>query len=297
MPTYRVGELARNGAPYALALLLQHIRDNDEPFVTYRSVADLLEKKLKIPQIFSVHVGYVAGGMMDEILEIEPEAPLINALITRPTGIPGDRFAGYYNRHWRSSGGRKWKALDRAKKLLEVAEIRAAVRDYDGWERIYRELYERDIPKLVKRKKLTEKDGKPPENGRRFGRGESEEHQRLKEWAKDNPTELGLPAAMIGENEASLLSGDRIDVLFSRGNRFVAVEVKSIWSGHDDWQRGIYQCVKYREVLKAQELPASAKVECLLLTEEDLPADLRTRARLLGVKTKVHKLNKQKIES
>lgn len=52
MSTYTVDRLARRGARHALALLLQHIRDGDEPFVTYGAIARLLEAKLKFHSCF-----------------------------------------------------------------------------------------------------------------------------------------------------------------------------------------------------------------------------------------------------
>ena len=71
----------------------------------------------------------------------------------------------------------------------------------------------------------------------------------------------------------------------------MAVEVKSLRSSYDDWQRGLYQCVKYRAVLEAQEKLIKMTVRSLLLTEEELPDDLKVRARVLGITLKVHALN------
>ena len=50
-----------------------------------------------------------------------------------------------------------------------------------------------------------------------------------------------------------LLSGDRLDVYFvqSDGTK-IAVEVKSRVSPDDDILRGLYQCVKYKAVLDAE---------------------------------------------
>ncbi len=107
----------------------------------------------------------------------------------------------------------------------------------------------------------------------------------------DNPGRLGLSSAMIGVPEQSLLSGDRIDVLFSDGANFVAVEVKSILSGEDDWQRGIYQCVKYRAVVMAQERPVPTTVRAILLTEQPLTPELAARARELDVIMRVNALD------
>ena len=291
MSTYTVDSLSRRGARHALALLLQHIRDGDEPFVTYGSIARLLERRLRIPRVFPTHIGAVAGTMMDAIETVGLGAPPINALITRPSGIPGAGFGGYFDRLWRANGERHWDKLGRRRKLEVLEEVRIAVRQFDNWDAIYRQLYGAGPERVVRRKKFTERDGKPPETSRPSGAGESAEHRRLKDWAMANPGRLGLSSAMIGVPEQSLLSGDRIDVLFSDGANFVAVEVKSILSGEDDWQRGIYQCVKYRAVVMAQERPVPTTVRAILLTEQPLTPELAARARELDVIMRVHALD------
>lgn len=288
--TYTVDRLAQRGSRHALALLLQHIRDADEPFVTYGAIAKLLQRKLRIPIVFPTHVGAVAGTMMDEIERVDGSAPPINALVTRPSGIPGGGFGGYYNRLWRPEGGRTWDKLHRSRKLEVVEEIRIAVRQFADWDGLYRKLYGVSPSRVVVRKRFAEKDGKPPETSR-SGTGESKEHRKLKLWAAAHPTALGLSSAMVGVLEQDLLSGDRIDVLFSDGVDFVAVEVKSILSSEADWQRGIYQCIKYGRVLEAQQLPVETIVRTILLTELPLTAELKARARSLGVFTKVHRVN------
>ena len=291
MSTYTVERLADRGARHALALLLQHIRYGDEPFVTYGAIARLLETRLRIPRVFPTHIGSVAGTMMDRIEAENADAPLINALVTRPSGIPGKGFGGYYDRRIREPGGRTWKTLTRARKLEVVADIRAEVRQYGDWDALYRTVFGAKPPKMPKPKRYRERDGKPPDTARPRGAGESEEHKRLKLWAAKNPVALGLARAMKGEPEWGLLSGDRIDVLFSDGAAFVAVEVKSIVSTDDDFQRGIYQCVKYRAVVEAQERPIPVAVRAILLTERDLPEELQTRARALNVTLKVQAIN------
>jgi len=286
MATYTVPDLAKRGSRHALALLLQHVHEGDEPFVTYGSIARLLEKNLAIPRVFPTHIGFVAGELMDRIREVEPDAPLINALVTRPTGIPGLGFGGYYDRLLRPVGGRSWNELSDRRKLEVVEKIRGEVRAYPDWGKLYHAIYGANRPPKPRPKRFTEKDGKPPETSRPLGVGESAEHRRLKEWAANNPLALGLASTMKGTPEKGLLSGDRVDVLFTDGTSFVAVEVKSIRSGEDDWQRGLYQCVKYRAVLEAQELPVIAEVRALLLTEEDLSQELKVRAKALDVTLK-----------
>jgi hypothetical protein len=291
LSTYDLDDLRQRGPRHALALLLQHVAAGEEPFATYGAVAGLLERKLGIPTIFPTHIGAVAGALMDLVLEEDPDAPLINALVTRPDGLPGRGFGGYYDTYRRPEGARSWKKLSRGRRIEEVEAIRGEVRRYADWSSLYESLFGSPPEPEPVRKKYTERDGKPPETDRPPGGGESQEHQRLKAWACENPAALGLSAGMKGEPEAGLLSGDRIDVLFSSGTHLVAVEVKSILSGEDDWQRGVYQCVKYRAVLEAQNRPGAPQVRALLLTEEKLPPHLRERASLFGVKLKVHRLN------
>lgn len=290
MSTYTVDDLANRGVRHALSLLLQHV-EADEPFATYGAIARLLEAKLRIPRVFPTHIGAVAGRMMDQIEALDGDAPLINALVTRPNGIPGSGFGGYYDRRFRGPGERHWKALTHKRKLEIVEEIRTDVRRYPNWQKVYRKLFGA-APPSAPNKRFTEKDGKPPETARPPGANESPEHLKLKKWAAANPVVLGLAASMKPEPEWGLLSGDRIDVMFSDGASFVAVEVKSIRSSDDDLRRGIYQCVKYRAVIEAQELPVVAPVRAMLLSERPLPKELQARARLLDVTLRVRAVNK-----
>ena len=71
--------------------------------------------------------------------------------------------------------------------------------------------------------------------------------------------------------------------MFSHGTSFRAVEVKSRRSNEQDMKRGIYQCVKYREVNRAEHLPFDVDVEAILVTEQKLTTELSDRAKLLGV--------------
>ena len=288
--TYQRKWLNHKGASYLLSLILEKLETMDEPFVTYGEAAEMLELRLKTTKIFPLHVGGVAGTMMNEILTVAEDAPPINALVTKASGIPGIGFSGYHDRLWKKKHGRTWDYLDKAQRLEVVRGVREAVKAYKDWDRIFREAFG-DRPVSVEEKKYTERDGKPPVRGSMRGKGESEQHRRLKEWACENPSKIGLPLGFRGTTENALLSGDRIDVLFTKGEEFAVVEVKSCLSSDDDLQRGIYQCVKYREVIRATRLPIEVKIRTILLSERKLPTELITRAKLLGVKSKVCRIN------
>ena len=65
----------------------------------------------------------------------------------------------------------------------------------------------------------------------------------------------------------------------------IGVEVKSSKSNDDDLRRGIFQCVKYRELLRAEQrtdgvLPHARSI---LVTERDLSKKLSREASLLKV--------------
>jgi len=82
-----------------------------------------------------------------------------------------------------------------------------------------------------------------------------------------------------------------IDVLFSDGDSFVVVEVKSKRSNDEDFKRGIYQCVKYREVKSAEHAPYTVNIQSILVTERELAPKLKERAKLLNVKLKCVSVN------
>lgn len=56
-----------------------------------------------------------------------------------------------------------------------------------------------------------------------------------------------------GTNEKHLSSGDRLDAHFDNGKQRLAVEVKTSGCSEDELQRGVYQAVKYRAILRAEQ--------------------------------------------
>lgn len=103
---------------------------------------------------------------------------------------------------------------------------------------------------------------------------------------KDNPGEVEKRlGAARAETEVELPSGDRVDVVIYGESATVAVEVKSRDSDWHDFRQRIYQCVKYRAVLRAQE--DRPPVRARLVTESRLDGDSRALAKRLGVKHKI----------
>lgn len=289
--SHPIPEIIETGAPIALRMLIEAIHKG-EPFVTYGDIAAEIHAKLGGKEIFPTQIGKVAGSMMDQILELDPKAPLINALISRPNGLPGDGISGYLAKRYRQPRLKKWKTVSKSQKLKIVERERKKVRLYTGWEKLEKKLF--GSPASIKRLNQIskEKDGNSPD-GRRGGAPESKEHKKLKEWVRKNPQKIGLSKSFgKGDAEVKLESADIVDVTFTDGPQFAVVEVKSCRSGDGDLKRGIYQCVKYRAVKEAQEQPVKNSVRAILVTERDLPPQLKERARLLSVKTKKVSVNK-----
>lgn len=295
MSTYTVEQLCEEGTQYAMAMLLRCI-ESGEPFITYGAVKSELEYQLEIETIFPTQIGSVAGTLMDQILELYPKAPLINVLITRPNGIPGVGVGGYLASRYNSSRLSDWDNVKLAKKKEIVNSERRKIFNYDKWHEINETLFGSFAKDNIQKPAGCEDDF---ESSNGFGgEAESEEHLKLKEWVASHPDKVGIRKSFgKGQVESRLLSGDEIDVLFGDGNSFKVIEVKSCRSNDEDFKRGIYQCVKYRAVKIAEHLPYEVDVQPILVTERELPPELKERARILGVKCKTVAVNKKRLTS
>lgn len=83
---------------------------------------------------------------------------------------------------------------------------------------------------------------------------ESNEHKALKEWARTHPKWFkAFGRFEVGKGEYPLSSGDRLDAYLDNGKQRLAIEVKPSHASDDELMRGVYQCVKYRAVLRAEQ--------------------------------------------
>lgn len=73
-------------------------------------------------------------------------------------------------------------------------------------------------------------------------------------WVASHPEELAdFGRYPVGTNEKLRSSGDRPDVHFDNGKQRLALEVKTSRCSEDELQRGVYQAVKYRAILPAEQ--------------------------------------------
>lgn len=259
-------------AAAALPFLVEHVlkqRDGVMQKLTYVEVAEKIGRLNRHGKPWARGMGRVLGKITESIDRLKnpwPEAiPYLTTIVVDSTGsnkgLPGLGVAG------------KWRGYD----LLSRSEKEAKVMgEYDKilsfgsrWLEVLSRLGVESptLPVL------------PPAGsiGGRYGGGESPAHKALKLYLLSNPQLVGASADSIGKDEADLLSGDAIDVLFKSETHWVGVEVKSRTSDKNelDYRRGIFQAIKYQAVLEAQaryERPNEAiDVKVYLVLETDMP--------------------------
>lgn len=271
-------------APIALRLLISHVfEQTDEVLVpiTYTELAEMLGRKNKHGNPYARGLGDVLGRITALINDVTPRLQEIPPFLTtivverggRNRGLPGKGVSGI------------WAGYD----LLSVADKRAKV---DGeYQRILR--YGSRWNEVLKLTGLelvnfaVEKGGHLRNSGR--SGGESESHKALKQHILHHPDLVGAAADWDAQEEFDLRSRDAIDLMFKSCRSWIGVEVKSKVSDNlpSDYERGLYQVVKYKAVLQAQakvdhpENPPEVKV--VLVLEKQMPADFKSLASALDV--------------
>lgn len=258
----------------------------DGDTLRYGQIRDRMEMELGFHPIGrSTRIGTVVGELMHRIDAAEPRAPLINVLVVgQNDGLPGSGAGGFMAEHFDVQELGEEDAKERHADLWREYSIKAAdevhAADAAYWRKIHRKVFGKslsadDIEQERKRRKQGSEEDGLPSGGRQYGGkgGESEEHKALRLWTMNHPDKVDPRfAGAQAETEFDLLSGDRVDVMLRHRAKWIAIEVKSRRSNEADYQRGVYQCVKYRAVLQAMDMRQLAQSK---LGDETDP--LRTR--------------------
>lgn len=211
----------------------------------------------------------------------EPIPPLNALVVNEKTGLPGKGVDYFLKTYLRQIGSNR--RITPQKRQATVEAIHKDIFNYPGWRKLLKHYSLRIPPKVPIPPAKTKRKGKYNWSGE----AESEAHKKLKMFVANNPWVVKLPRTTPrGEQEYPLPSADKIDVLFQSGPWDVAIEVKAANANDDDLKRGIYQCIKYRELLRAMmrvngEIP---QARALLVTERDLPDEHQQIASTLKVK-------------
>lgn len=267
--------------------------------ITYGEIAAKLANDLRIAgSVFPTHIGWVVGTLMRRILAIDDAAPLINVLVVnQKSGEPSNGADGFLREQFNLAEKR---LIPEQRRRELIAKEAKNVYAFKNWPRLYRRLFKKDAPPAdpVSLIKGDEEDGVPPassQSGQRFGGpAESEEHRKLKRYVLRHPEKVRAPSKPeAAQSELMLLSGDEVDVYFARGDTVHLVEVKSVRSTEPDLIRGVYQCIKYRAVFRAQRTSTNPdlRVEATLVVETEPPRHIRCLAKRHEIRVVVLAVN------
>ena len=290
MSTYELEDLSERGAPYLMAYLIKAI--DTQGTLMYGDIAEWLARDLEIKgRVFSTHVGYPTGRVMEDLqqgLPDEPFIPLINVLVIRQdTKQPGKGADGFLQGRFGVSPGSEFQR--RRKELVDAAA--REVYSFGDWRRLYGKVYGHTGAGLDEAPHFRgkEREGDRTLASSQGGGPESQGHKRLKAYVLSHPGYIGASGSpSFAKAEVDLVSGDRVDVMFETGDRLDIVEVKSSISNNYDLQKGVYQCVKYRAVLKASRLLVNPNLDpvCTLVVEKEPELGLLKLAKLHNVKVR-----------
>lgn len=270
----------------------------DGDTVSYGAIRDRIERQLGFYPIGrSTRIGKVVGELMHRIATVDPDAPLINVLVVgQNDGLPGSGAGSFMAERFgvprlrEDEANKKYPNLWREYSARSADEVHQTDAAY--WRKIHKKVFGSTLTndeieqERAQRKRGAEQDGLPPQ-GRRHGGpgGESKEHKALRLWVEKYPAKVDPRfSGASSQTEFDLLSGDRVDVMLRHRVKWIALEVKSRRSNEADYQRGVYQCVKYRAVVEAMDMRQLAQsklgnvrsplkgrklVEACLVTEAD----------------------------
>lgn len=199
--------------------------------------------------------GTVAGGVAQALQWLserwgKPIPPLHTIVVNKATRHPGEGAITISPAYFAG------KKLDTEEERRE--HLREAMDDvftYPDWDRVARALGATMLAPASGPVADASSDAPIPLPKVQQGGGpESSEHQALKRWVANHPEEfMDYGDFAAGTNENLLSSGDRLDAHFDNGKQRLAVEVKTSRCSEDELQRGVYQAVKYRAVVRAEQ--------------------------------------------
>ena len=275
-------ECAEKVIPLLVAHVLQQ-QDDVMHTLTYEEVAERLGRRNKHGAPYPRGLGKILGRAMDIIdaatREQFDDVPYLTTIVVSKTGkdkgLPGVGVRG----RWKD-----YDKLDTAEKAAKVLDEHLRILRFGpNWSEVLTALNMAPVPSVPTL----------PDKGRVWGKGgESEAHKALKAYVKSHPELFGATSSCEALEEYALRSGDSIDVFFKSSEAWIGVEVKSrVSNGNDlDLQRGLFQVVKYKAVLRAQALADALAeipiIKVLLVLEGELPVSLKPVAKALQVEVR-----------
>jgi hypothetical protein len=239
--------------------------------ICYSDLAKLIE--IPNPRNLNYILGAIGNALLElaEDLGIEEIPPIQCVVVGKNDGLPGEGVGWFIS-------AKDFAKLPKGQQKIIVDKELAKIYTYQKWDWVLHQLSLEPIDTEIQDEL---------EKAKKFrGGGESDSHREFKEFVSKNPSVLGLKHSLKnGSMEYKLPSADTIDVLFDDMGLRIGVEVKSKISGTEDILRGIFQCVKYKHLIEAEQIVNNTLPNCrvLLALEGKLPKKLLVVKNLLGI--------------
>jgi hypothetical protein len=222
------------------------------------------------------NLNYVLGAIGNALIELSKLTnihipPVQCVVINKRDELPGEGIAWFISKE-------NFNKLSKIQKRKIVDAQLAEIFAYPHWNWVLKELGLEPL-------EIDVRDDMEKAKSYRGG-GESEAHKQFKKYIAENPPAIGLHRSIgPGQLEYPLPSADTIDILFSDDNLKIAVEVKSYISDTPDILRGLFQCIKYKSLMQAEQILNNETPNCraILVLQGKLPEKLRIVKKLLGV--------------
>jgi len=268
-------KLYQRKAREAFPLLVRQAR-GEEPII-YSALAAELE--MPNPR----NLNYVLGAIGNTIEQLngqfrEKIPPIQFLVVQKNSGAPGPGVSFYV------PDVPDFRELSLRQRRHLAAEKRREIYAFDAWEEVLSLLGLQAPPP-----QLTESSfqGLASLASSSYGAEESEAHRLLKQFVADSPTILNLGQAVLKTSQEFLLpSGDAIDVFVETAELWVAVEIKPYHAPLHDILRGLFQCIKYKALLRALAAVQSANKEAasVLVLGSAFPKDIQSIKNILGLR-------------
>jgi hypothetical protein len=277
MSTY--DQQAKDSLECLVAHVFDHQQDSLIQGITYQELAKRIGRLNKHGEGHAHGMGDVLGRMGRLLGDLEGEwgepIPHIQSLVVNKTGplmgLPDDGIKEFWPDYPKMSKAEKHNRME--------TEHQKVVAFGSRWNQVLEALA---LPKIVPE---TAEPSKRP-----YGKGgESDAHKALKYHLRDHPDIVGADDGSSAIVEYPLPSFDEVDVVFKSPTECVEVQVKSKISDYypGDYERGIYQTVKYAALLAAMaqdtryDIPANTR--SVLVLESRLPRRHAELAETLGI--------------
>lgn len=279
--------LQQEQAHACLRELIKHVFEHsveDLDGLTYQELARRIDRLNKHGQGHGHGIGAVLGIMGHLLQNLEggwtewgESVPHIQSLVVQKSGtsagLPDEGIKEFWPEYPRLSREEK-----RNKVRAEYFKVAAFG---SRWNEVLRRLGLDEVKWL---------DTKEVVTAGIYGRGgESPEHKALKKYVVGNPGLVGLTGVVDAIPEYRFPSMDAVDVLFKTEERWLAVEVKSRISDRmvEDYERGLYQCIKYKALLEGMQADhrylVPDRIEVILVLETVLPKRYLALAEALDI--------------